>query len=353
MPGPCRVLLTGESNHNFQNQHQGNSDTAMSTGLRLRPAVFTAREQLASGRAKLREQHDRGSPGIQVSLHLTDLLDTVVLGLYAASLADSDTQDMEAEMALVPIGGFGRRDVAPFSDVDLMLLATPAAGRTGRPTGEASDAEHLRRRPATGIQPADTRRSMRPGVEGRRPSSRRSWNPASWRATRGSTNGSWNGFGTRRGASGGRWSAAIVAARNDERHQYGETAYLLEPNIKRSRGGLRDVQSVRWIGFIRYGERELESLDQIGALPPADHRRLVQAHEFLLRLRNELHFHAGKSQDLLTRDEQVRLAELYGYQKLAGVLPVERFMRDFFEHSGDVRYVSVELPRRRAASPPD
>ena len=145
--------------------------------------------------------------------------------------------------------------------------------------------------------------------------------------------------------------SAVIAARNEERHQYGETAYLLEPNIKRSRGGLRDVQSVRWLGFLRYGEREPEGLRQIGALPPADRRRLVQAHEFLLRLRNELHFHAGKCQDHLTRNEQVRLAELYRYQKLSGVLPVERFMRDFFEQSGHVRYVSANFMAQVRAVP--
>ena len=80
-----------------------------------------------------------------------------------------------------------------------------------------------------------------------------------------------------------------------------------------------------------------------GSCPSADRLRLVQAHAFLLRLRNELHFYAGKCQDHLTRTEQVRLAELYRYQKLAGVLPVERFMRDFFEQSGHVRYVSANF----------
>ncbi len=99
-----------------------------SAGLRLRSAVFTAREQLAQGRARLREQHDRGSPGIQVSSHMTDLLDRIVRDLYTVSLTDSSTQDIEGELALVANGGFGRRDVAPYSDVDLMLLATPAAG---------------------------------------------------------------------------------------------------------------------------------------------------------------------------------------------------------------------------------
>ncbi len=114
-----------------------------STGLRLRSAVFTAREQLAQGRARLREQHDRGSPGMQVSSHMTDLLDRIVRDLYTVSVTDSCRQDIEGELALVANGGFGRRDVAPYSDVDLMLLTTPA-GASGRgEAGPAPDAQHL------------------------------------------------------------------------------------------------------------------------------------------------------------------------------------------------------------------
>jgi [protein-PII] uridylyltransferase len=135
----------------------------------------------------------------------------------------------------------------------------------------------------------------------------------------------------------------IVESRRAERRQYGETVYMLEPNVKRSRGGLRDVQMVRWVGFARYGHSELESLFRSGALTRDDRNRLLMSVEFLLRLRNELHFHAGRAQDLLTRDEQVRLAELYQCKGSAGVLPVEQFMRDYFEYTGDVRYIAVNF----------
>src|SRR4051812_5713675 len=93
----------------------------MSATIRLRPEVLAAREKLAEGRRKLRVQHDSGSPGIQVSTRLTDLVDTVLLDLYQAALADS-AAGMESLVSLVPHGGYGRRDVAPFSDVDLMIL---------------------------------------------------------------------------------------------------------------------------------------------------------------------------------------------------------------------------------------
>ena len=71
----------------------------------------------------------------------------------------------------------------------------------------------------------------------------------------------------------------------------------------------------------------------------ADQNTLREAAEFLLRIRNELHFHAGQSNDVLDRYEQVRLAELYGYQGTEAILPVEQFMSDYFRHTSAVRSV--------------
>jgi [protein-PII] uridylyltransferase len=113
----------------------------------------------------------------------------------------------------------------------------------------------------------------------------------------------------------------------------------LEPNIKRSRGGLRDLQLLRWIGFARYGTPDLRSLARLGALGEQDTAVIERANEFLLWLRNELHFYAGHAADVLDRAEQLRIAELAGYQPVAGMLPVEQFMRDYFRHTGQAAHV--------------
>lgn len=131
----------------------------------------------------------------------------------------------------------------------------------------------------------------------------------------------------------------VEEARREERVKYGETVYLLEPNVKRSRGGLRDLQLMRWIGFARYGEAEPAILQRGGYLTGADYRRLRRAQDFLLRLRNELHFHAKGPRDVLYRDEQMRVAEQYGYPGRDGVLPVEQFMQDYFQHTSTIREV--------------
>ena len=138
----------------------------------------------------------------------------------------------------------------------------------------------------------------------------------------------------------------FLEARTAERDQYGETVYLLEPHVKRSRGGLRDLNLLSWLGFAEHGISDPERLHMAGALSKFDYRRLQSALEFLLRLRNEMHFHTGSAHDLLNRAEQLRVAEWLGYTQSSGMLPVEHFMRDYFRHT----YHLWQLARRRAAS---
>ena len=70
------------------------------------------------------------------------------------------------------------------------------------------------------------------------------------------------------------------------------------------------MQLARWVGFVLCGETDLDHIAQVGLLTTPDRKRLREAHGFLLRLRNELHFHAGRSYDVLDKSEQLRIAEL-------------------------------------------
>jgi [protein-PII] uridylyltransferase len=313
----------------------------MTTNPTFRPAVTAAREHLAAGRRRLHEQHNAGSPGIQVCAALTELLDEVVLEVFNAALADlapGDDHPLRTDVALVAHGGYGRRDVAPYSDVDLMILhnrrvyreVAPLAKRLlhdlfdvglalGQSVRTPEDACRLAYKDATIFTSL---------VESR------------WLAgTESLVERFVNRF--RRGAQR-RWRGmfgAIRKERAEERGQFGETVYLLEPNIKRSPGGLRDIQLLRWVGFARYGQAEPESLALMNVLAKDDQQALRSAWEFLLRLRNEMHFHAGKSADGLERAEQVRIAEVFGYEGAESLLPVEQFMRDYFSHTSAVRYI--------------
>jgi len=304
--------------------------------------VLAARERLDTGREKLKRLHQSGAPGIQVSLSLTDLIDDVVLDVFQTALAEADDGDLESLVALVAHGGYGRRDVAPFSDVDLMLLYAQEAERRVRP---------LAQRLVQNI--CDT--GLRLGFSLREPKEACSLalsdatiftSVAESRCLAGSMD-LFAKFMKRLRQTATRHSRTLISgierARLDERMKYGETVFLLTPNVKRSRGGLRDIQLVRWIGFARYGETDLPSLDKLDAIGSDDRQQLLEAHDFLLRLRNELHFHSGKSRDVLDGDEQLRLAELYGCTGDEGLMPVEQFMREYYRHTSNVRYSSAHF----------
>ena len=97
----------------------------MTVNTNLRDVVLRSRERLRTGRVKIREQHDSGSAGIQVSTRIADLYDEIVLDIWnEATSAHADSVKQNG-LALVAHGGFGRRDLAPFSDADIMFMTLP------------------------------------------------------------------------------------------------------------------------------------------------------------------------------------------------------------------------------------
>ncbi|MCA9178690.1 MAG: [protein-PII] uridylyltransferase [Planctomycetales bacterium] len=299
--------------------------------------VTAAKQRLEEGRAKLRSQHEAGSPGIQVCTRLTDLLDLVLLEIYEAVLEELGQPPVQNQIALVPHGGYGRADVAPYSDVDLMLLCAPEATEEVIPLARRLT-QHIF---DAGLDLGFSLRTPRQACQLALKDATIFTSLVESRYLAGSVRlftRFANSFKRQTRFRVSSLIAQIEAARADEKSQYGDTVYLLRPNVKRTRGGLRDLQMVRWIGFVRYGEADPDKLERVGALLPEDRAVLKRSYEFLLRLRNELHFHAGRSQDVLGKHEQVRLAEKLGFVGDSASLPVEQFMQTYFEHTGEVRY---------------
>jgi len=319
----------------------------------LPQVVLDARERLRLGREKLRAQHDAGSRGIQVCAKLTDLSDSVVLDFYYAileklkdelpdGLTPEIVENLPSEMVLVANGGYGRRDVAPYSDVDLMLLYKKGAQDRVAPfarflTQYICDA---------GLDLGFSLRTPREACTLARSDAQIFTSLAESRFLVGSASLLARFMKKFRRAAMRRSRKLIPlvrASRREERQKYGETVYLLKPNLKRSRGGLRDLQLLRWVAFACYGETDIDALYRMGKLSREDRNRLRNAHDFLLRLRNELHFENKKSHDMLDKDEQLRIAELWGYQGSEGVMPVEELMRDYFAHSSEVRHITAHF----------
>jgi len=310
-------------------------------------AVGAARNDLEVGRRQIGDMHARGLDALQVCGRLTSLIDRVVLRLYDAALDEcppGKADALRSRLSLVGLGSYGRRQSAPFSDVDLMVLHRgavdpPLAALVRRLTSSIFDARlslgHSVRTPAEAVHLArqdavicssliDSR--LVAGDRGVFQEFRESFAKAVRRRARAA-------------------ALALHEARSKERQQYGESLYLLEPHIKRSRGGLRDLHLVQWLGFVEHGESDPDRLHLIGAMSKYDYRRLLTAREHLLRLRNEMHFHAQAAKDGLDRAEQVRLAAWLGCAPRDGLLPVEHFMREYFRHTNHL----AQMADRREA----
>src|SRR5690606_23161422 len=103
------------------------------------------------------------------------------------------------------------------------------------------------------------------------------------------------------------------------------------------------IQLIRWVGFAQYGDSDLEKLHRLGHLDLEDFQSLRRGLQYLLRLRNQMHFEAGKLQDQLDRGLQMRLAQWRGFPGANGILPVEQFMTEYFEHTSEIRYCSAHF----------
>ena len=313
--------------------------------LLLRGNVLAAKSRLAQGHEEFQRRHQAGCSGVDLCSMLADLRDEVLLDLTETALADlgeSGPHGLWSQIALVAHGGYGRRDVVPYSDVDLMILHAPATATRVAPLAErllrdVFDAGlilgHSVRTPEQACRLACGDPMICTSL-------------VESRLLRGSA----PLFGrfahrfrrlARRRAR--RLMAGIAEDRLKERLRYGETVFLLEPNVKRSRGTLRDIQLIRWIGFVRHGTPDPRELHALGALSDEDLDAVLLANEFLLRLRNELHFHANQAADVLDRAEQLRIAEQRGYRSISGLLPVEQFMRDYFRHTSAVSHIATRF----------
>ncbi|MEM6364027.1 MAG: HD domain-containing protein [Planctomycetota bacterium] len=302
------------------------------------------RRQLTAGRKKLEQRFRDGLPAVQTASAMTQLYDDVVIRCWQSTLERAAKEGIRQshldQLALVAHGGYGRKDLSPHSDADLMLLtrrATTAAAAQVATTlvRDLNDA---------GL---DVGFSTRTAGEARS----LAWSDIRIYTTltesrllvgsRDSFDRFFDRFRTSSRRRRHRLNDQAIDARKVERRKWGNTNYLLRPNVKRSRGGLRDIQLVRWLGFANYGETRLDKLYRFGAMSSDDYNVLRRAHLFMLRLRHELHFRAGRCQDVLDRPTQLLIASDWGYHGRTGVLPVEDFMQDYFDHTRGVRYVSA------------
>src|SRR5205807_1170779 len=315
--------------------------------LKRAPSVPWTMDALEGRRRAIAAAHARDASGVETVTALTALADDILRDLYALEYAGTFSP---AGVVLVALGGYGRRELAPYSDIDLMFLYEPLHEREAR----AVSAAILHVLWDLGFQVGHSVRTMADCRSMGRTdfTIRTALMEARWLA---GDQALFDEFTRtyREQVSEKRvqdYVAHKLVERQEEYGKYGSTNFLLEPNIKKSRGGLRDLHLLKWTALARYETSSFEDLSAVGLLSAGDVAALWDAQEFFWRVRNELHFFALRAQDIVTFDEQIRIAGLWGFKDLPHLLAVEQFMQQYYRHSTRVcditsRFVSRAMPR--------
>jgi [protein-PII] uridylyltransferase len=138
------------------------------------------------------------------------------------------------------------------------------------------------------------------------------------------------------GGKARRFVTEKLEERNARHLRMGDSRYVVEPNLKEGKGGLRDLHTLFWIGKYAYRVKSVGELVDVGLLTQAELRQFQRAERFLWAVRCHLHLVAGRAEDRLTFDWQREIAERMRYATRPGKAPVERFMRHYFLHAKTV-----------------
>jgi len=263
---------------------------------------------------------------------LADCLVTCTFAVASQILHPKISSTDDEALALLAVGGYGRGEMAPQSDIDLLFLMpkhiTPRAKsvieamlyilwdlhlKVGHSSRTLSDCLKLGAEDFT-IRTALLEQRFLVGDKA----------PAATLAKRLKSE-LFQGTETE-------FVAAKLTER-DERHERQGERYVVEPNVKEGKGGLRDLQSLYWIAKYVHHVESIEELVQLAVFRPEEYDRFQKAENFLWAVRCHLHLVTGRPNEQLTFDLQVEVADRMGYQDKSGRRAVEHFMQDYFRNA--------------------
>ena len=295
-------------------------------------AVDTAKARLAQGRAEILERHRAGVGGQDVVRAISALTDGIVAELFGSICAEAGAT--EPPLALVATGGYGRRELSPRSDIDLLALlpedrsahrvqADQIAEKFHRALWDAGlEAGYAARTLDQCVQLAREDHTIRTAMlDGRLV-------VGDGQLFKGLERATVTELEARRVEE---FIAEKLEEYTERRKRYGGSVWLLEPHLKQGKGGLRDLQAALWIARVRHKVAGLGEAGERGLLPAREVAATRVARDLLWRFRNELHYATNRRDDRLTFDNQRKLAQALGYSDdPGGELGVEKLMRDAF-----------------------
>jgi [protein-PII] uridylyltransferase len=299
-------------------------------------------------------RHRSGGGGRECCGLRASVLDIVLRHVLRYALPEAGKKGAPP-LALVALGGYGRAELNPFSDVDVMFLVEDS-GRGLPPVLNDAIERILYLLWDIGFKVGHSTRSVDEAVRQANADMQNKTSMLESRLIAGDAK-LFEAFRARflkRCVTG--YAEEYIAARLEnqaERHEkFGRTVYLQEPNVKSGCGGLRDYQNLLWMAFFKFGVQTTAGLVEQKFCNEAERRQLEKAYDFQLRVRNELHYLNGRAADVIVLGQQLQVANRLGYEQKNILRRSEAFMRDYYQHARNIFNLTSVLCERMAIQPP-
>ena len=294
---------------------------------------------LLQGRAAAERLLIKERAGRRCAERLCWMQDEILRVLYefvAKHLYRAQNPSEAERMAIIGTGGYGRGVLAPGSDIDLLFLLPYKQTAWGESVAESIlyclwdmglKVGHATRSVTECIRQAKADMTVRTAVLEARYllGDRKLYDDVVTRFDKDIVQGTAADF-----------VAAKLAEREERHRRAGQSRYLVEPNVKDGKGGLRDLHTLYWIAKYVYRVREREQLIDRGVYDPREYHRFRRCGDFLWAVRCHMHFLAGRAEERLSFDIQREIAVRLGYTEHPGLRDVERFMKHYFLVAKDV-----------------
>jgi [protein-PII] uridylyltransferase len=308
-------------------------------------------------RHRVKLMHRAGAGGLEVCHALATVFDVLLRYLFETVRRDLPSNKNPPSVALVAIGGYGRGQLNPHSDIDIMFLHDGDSVSNGKAAPHLAAVTdgllytlwdlglkvgHSVRSVDECVSVANTDMQSKTAliearfISGSEPLFQKLQAVVLAKCVRG-------------------YEISYVAARiydqESRRTKFGNSACMQEPNIKNGCGGLRDYQNLLWMAFFKYRVRSTMELQEKELISESEMKQLDAAYDFLLWVRNELHYQLNRAVDVLPKALQPTLAHSLGYTDRSPSKRLERFMRDVYTHMRNIYLITRTVEQRLALLP--
>ncbi len=327
-----RAALAGDLDH-IADEHAGNDQELRRAVARRMKAALLAGRKAAE---QLLLQDRQGRRCAERLCAMQDQLIAVLYEFVARRLYPSDNPSEAERMAVVATGGYGRGLLAPGSDIDLLFLLPYKQTAWGESVAEAIlyclwdldlKVGHATRSIDECIRQSKADMTIRTALLESRflLGDRKLFDELVTRFDRQVVQG-----------TGPEFVASKLAEREERHRRAGQSRYLVEPNVKDGKGGLRDLHTLFWIAKYVYRVRDLDELIERGVFDHDELKLFRRCEDFLWSVRCNMHFLTGRAEERLSFDIQREIAVRLGYTQRPGLKEVERFMKHYFLIAKDV-----------------